>query len=145
MFWRAFSFHVSVCDCCWCRAPRVPAEPDSLCTPQRKAVTRQTSPHPVITGQSASSSSGTAEDDIHIYTIYTHTHSHTHTGTVTSSYVFRIGNLPKPPHTVQTVCTTKEHSPLFLSPKPWRPALVNALSGGRKSKNSRERRKMSNW
>nr|XP_046227086.1 coiled-coil domain-containing protein 191 isoform X2 [Scatophagus argus] len=35
------------------RASRVTAEPDSLCTPQRKAVTRQTRTHPIITAMEA--------------------------------------------------------------------------------------------
>ncbi|XP_049421074.1 coiled-coil domain-containing protein 191 [Epinephelus fuscoguttatus] len=35
------------------RVPRVTEEPDSLCAPQRKAVTRQTSPHPIITAMEA--------------------------------------------------------------------------------------------
>ncbi|XP_029004058.1 coiled-coil domain-containing protein 191 isoform X2 [Betta splendens] len=35
------------------RAEGVPGEPDSLCTPRRKAVTRQTCPHPIITAMEA--------------------------------------------------------------------------------------------
>ncbi|XP_026217105.1 coiled-coil domain-containing protein 191 [Anabas testudineus] len=36
-----------------CRAERVAGEPDSLCTPPRKAVTQQTCPHPIITAMEA--------------------------------------------------------------------------------------------
>lgn len=52
-------------------------------------------------------------------------------------------------HTVYT-CTpylSKHKIILFPLPplKPWRPALISALSGGRKSKNSRERGQRRNW
>lgn len=47
-------------------------------------------------------------------------------------------------HTM-TITSSYAYSPLSLSLKPWRPAHISALSGGRKSKSSRERRKRKNW
>lgn len=62
-----FYFGAFGSDWCCYRAQRVTGEPDSLCKPPKKAEARQTSPHPIITGQSASPASITAEDDIQIY------------------------------------------------------------------------------